>query len=186
MAQQPINQREKLDVESPQAREARLGHLLSSISPSSSDKPSGSAPTSPINPLPSWPSALPESDAVLARVRAFLPQFQAANAQLLAKAADDPESVNIEKVNGDRAIAMDLGLGVFDAPRDSTSNLGPVVDSQIPEGLSEEHKSESEEDSSEESSSDSDSDSESDEARTSGLQQAPAMSESKQDNQAVL
>ncbi|WVQ99564.1 hypothetical protein IAU59_006700 [Kwoniella sp. CBS 9459] len=164
MAQQSSVQRERLDVESPQAREARLGHLLSSISPSSpSENTTVSGPTSPVNPLPSRPSALPESD-VLARVRAFLPQFQAANEQLLAKAADDHESVNIEKVNGDRAIAMDLGLGVFDAPQNTNSDLGPVIDSQVPEGLSKDQKSESEEDDSGDSSSDSDSDLDSDDS----------------------
>ncbi|WVF71302.1 hypothetical protein IAT40_006105 [Kwoniella sp. CBS 6097] len=184
MAQQPPAQRERLDVESPEAREARLGNLLSSISPTSpGDGTSGSGPTSPVNPLPSRPSALPESD-VLARVRAFLPQFQAANEQLLARAADDPESVNIEKVDGDRAIAMDLGLGVLDAPQNSTSNLGPVVDSQIPEGMAEDENSESE-DSSDEDSSDSDSESDSEDGSADDPKKASPTSSVEQSDQAA-
>ncbi|WVW84067.1 hypothetical protein I302_106095 [Kwoniella bestiolae CBS 10118] len=128
--------REKLEVESPKAREARLGNLLSSIS-----SPSAESLLPSPNPIPSRPSAVPESD-VLARARAFLPMFQASNQELLAAAAKNPDSVNIEKINGSQAIAMDLGLGVFDAPKDSKSDLGPEVNSKPPADLAvgEEHE----------------------------------------------
>lgn len=94
---------------------------------------------------------------VLARVRAFLPDFQASTAALVQRATEDPSSVNLENVRrGERAIAMDLGLGVYDAPgaagRESEMDkmgLGPVVDSsEAPTGEVESSDSESETDSS--------------------------------------
>ncbi|KAK6909943.1 hypothetical protein L486_00406 [Kwoniella mangroviensis CBS 10435] len=157
--------REKLDVESSQAREARLGSLLSSISSPSSDSPKGTSLPSPSNPIPSRPSAVPESD-VLARARAFLPMLQASNQELLAAAAQNPDSVNIEKINGGNAIAMDLGLGVFDAPSDSKSDLGPVINCEPPAELAaqEQQNAEESEESDVTSSSDSSSDSSEDES----------------------
>jgi clumping factor A len=75
----------------------------------------------------------------------------------MARASLDPDAVNLENVGkGERAIAMDLGLGVYDAPGvgDSVNGhgggLGPVVNSDST-GLKEE-----------DSDSDSDSDSEED------------------------
>ncbi|WVQ80791.1 hypothetical protein IAT38_002896 [Cryptococcus sp. DSM 104549] len=156
--------RERLDVESPQDREARLGQLLSSISEPKQDQQS---PQSPPNPIPSRPFAVPESD-VLARVRAFLPEFQASNNALLAQAAANPESVNIEKGEGERYIAMDLGLGVFDAPSNPSGDMGPVVDSRPPEGLEAKDEDENEEDESEESSDKSSSSDDSDEESEAG------------------
>ncbi|ODN81988.1 hypothetical protein L202_02317 [Cryptococcus amylolentus CBS 6039] len=141
--------REKLDIESPEEREARLGQLLSSIS--TGTKSSDTEPSTPSNPLPSRPHAMPESD-VLARVRAFLPQFQAANEDLLKRAKEDPDSVDIEKGQGQH-IAMDLGLGVFDAPENPSSDMGPIIESTVPEGFQQRQDEESED----ESSSDSDS-----------------------------
>ncbi|WWC89193.1 uncharacterized protein L201_004111 [Kwoniella dendrophila CBS 6074] len=156
----PPASREKLDVESPQAREARLGGLLSSISTPNAAVQSTPAVSSFSNPIPSKPTALPESDA-LARVRAFLPQFRASNEELLARAAENPDSVDMEKINGGQAIAMDLGLGIFDAPQNPKSDLGPTVDSRPPADLAqddEDDEDEEESDDTEDSSSDSSSD----------------------------
>ncbi|KAE8537956.1 hypothetical protein D1P53_006022 [Cryptococcus gattii VGV] len=125
--------REKLDVESSQDREARLGHLLQSIS-STSNQPQGNTPINSLNPLPNRPHAVPESD-VLSRVRAFLPQFQASNDALLAQARENPDSVDIEKGQSGQYISMDLGLGVFDAPENPKGDMGPVIATQPPESL---------------------------------------------------
>ncbi|WWC70127.1 uncharacterized protein I206_104074 [Kwoniella pini CBS 10737] len=123
--------RERLDVESSEERQSRLSNLLSNISSPTTESPEKPLPQSQTIQLPSRPEAVPESDA-LARARAFLPLFKASNNELLEKAAKDPNSVNMEKINGNQAIAMDLGLGVFDAPKEPRSNLGPEVDSQPP------------------------------------------------------
>ncbi|WVR06926.1 hypothetical protein IAU60_003962 [Kwoniella sp. DSM 27419] len=171
--------RERLDVESPQAREARLGNLLSTISSPNSGSiadPPGSGTTSPLNALPTRPYAVPQSD-VLSRVKAFLPALQASNEELLARAAQDPESVNMEKLNGGRAVAMDLGLGVFDAPQDARADLGPMIDTRAPAGLSDDEaevmdqeaseNDDSMEESSESSSDSSDEDEDEDESEAS-------------------
>ncbi|WWD17184.1 hypothetical protein CI109_101622 [Kwoniella shandongensis] len=152
--------REKLDVETPQDREARLGQLLSGITTQRDDR--SKSPASPINPIPSRPFAMPESDA-LARARAFLPLLQASNVELLARAAEDPDAVDMEKADGDRVIAMDLGLGVFDAPQNPSGDLGPVVDSRPPAELQRgegDSEDEDESESSSEESSESESESE--------------------------
>ncbi|WWC62116.1 uncharacterized protein I303_104706 [Kwoniella dejecticola CBS 10117] len=133
----PETPREKLDVESSEERQSRLSSLLSNISTPITQSNRPDAPLNPITPMSndsrSRPTALPESDA-LARARAFLPLFRDSNQQLLEKAAKDPNSVNMEKINGGQAVAMDLGLGVFDAPHDPTSSLGPIIDSHSPPG----------------------------------------------------
>ena len=52
----------------------------------------------------------------------------------MQQASLDPSSVNVENVKkGERAVAMDLGLGVYDAPGAGEGmegkGIGPVVDS---------------------------------------------------------
>lgn len=101
--------------------------------------------------------------AVLARVRAFLPDFQASTNEILAQAATDPNAVNLERVRkGEGAVVMDLGLGVYDAPglkgKEAGSGLGPVVDSSgsVPGQEEEESSGEDEDDTSENESSSSD------------------------------
>lgn len=84
----------------------------------------------------------------------------------MRQAAENPDMVNLEKVGrGERAVAMDLGLGVYDAPGASAASaggagaagtagmggLGPVVDtSDHPPQIHGESSDESEEDSEEE------------------------------------
>ncbi|WOO79448.1 uncharacterized protein LOC62_02G002969 [Vanrija pseudolonga] len=115
--------REKLDVETPESREARLGSLFSSLAQPGTDA-DGGAPAFPLP--PSRPHAMPESD-VLARARAFLPLLASSNAELLARAAADPSSVDIERADGEH-VAMDVGLGVFDVQGTPGAGLGPVVE----------------------------------------------------------
>jgi len=106
--------------------------------------------------------------SVLARVRAFLPDFQASTTAIMQQASLDPSSVNVENVKkGERAVAMDLGLGVYDAPGAAEGmegkGFGPVVDSDATalEGKEEEEEDDDmdeedgEEDTSDSSSSDS-------------------------------
>jgi hypothetical protein len=55
----------------------------------------------------------------------------------MQQAALNPDSVNVENVKkGERAVAMDLGLGVYDAPGAAEGGMegkgfGPVVDSDL-------------------------------------------------------
>lgn len=97
---------------------------------------------------------------MLARVRAFLPDFQASTNEILAQAATDPDAVNLERVRkGEGAVAIDLGLGVYDAPglkgKEAGSGLGPVVDSSgsVPDQEEEESSGEDEDDTSKDESS---------------------------------
>ncbi|GFZ45437.1 hypothetical protein JCM24511_03163 [Saitozyma sp. JCM 24511] len=131
-------QRERLDVESPEDRQDRLGRLLSGVVTSSPTSPAGpgvilgSGPTPGVRGvLETFPVA--ESSA-LARARAFLPLMQQSNIELLARRAENPDAVDIEHTEGqDKVIMMDLGLGVFDAPGGVEGM--PVQD--IPEGYGE-------------------------------------------------
>ncbi|KAL1409765.1 hypothetical protein Q8F55_003762 [Vanrija albida] len=68
-----------------------------------------------------------EARLVLARARAFLPLLASSNADLLARAAADPASVDIEQGEGP-AVAMDVGLGVFDVRGEVGDGLGPLVE----------------------------------------------------------
>jgi len=91
--------------------------------------------------------------SVLARVRAFLPDFQASTTAIMQQASLDPSSVNVENVKkGERAVAMDLGLGVYDAPGAGEGmegkGFGPVVDSDASalEGKDDEDEEDDDED----------------------------------------
>ena len=95
-----------------------------------------------------------DTPVVLARVRAFLPEFKSSTTALVNQASKDPSSVNLEKVQkGESAISMDLGLGVYDAPgvkgREGEMEgmgLGPVVDSApVPSAQDEDEQDDDEE-----------------------------------------
>jgi hypothetical protein len=92
-----------------------------------------------------------ELTSVLARVRAFLPDFQASTTAIMQQASLDPSSVNVENVKkGERAVAMDVGLGVYDAPGAAEGmegkGFGPVVDSDATALEGEEDEEEEDED----------------------------------------
>ena len=82
----------------------------------------------------------------------------------MQQASLDPNSVNVENVKkGERAVAMDLGLGVYDAPGAAESGMegkgfGPVVDSDSTalEGQEEDDEEEDGEDEDEDEEKDSD------------------------------
>ncbi|KAJ6627833.1 hypothetical protein B0H10DRAFT_1940819 [Mycena sp. CBHHK59/15] len=91
---------------------------------------------------------------LLARVKTFLPQLEASNAELEQKVAMNPRSVDIENVEGDeRYIQMNLGLGVFE---DRTGKEGPVSSSDE-EGSEANAEGEDDDESEEDSNDDSDS-----------------------------
>jgi hypothetical protein len=69
----------------------------------------------------------------------------------MQQASLDPSSVNVENVKkGERAVAMDLGLGVYDAPGAAEGmegkGFGPVVDSDATALEEEEDEEEEDED----------------------------------------
>jgi hypothetical protein len=98
----------------------------------------------------------------------------------MQQASLDPSSVNVENVKkGERAVAMDLGLGVYDAPGAAEGGMegkgfGPVVDSdatalegkedEADEDEGEDDDGDEEEDTSDSSSSDSSDDADDTEA----------------------
>jgi hypothetical protein len=101
----------------------------------------------------------------------------------MQQASLDPSSVNVENVKkGERAVAMDLGLGVYDAPGAGEGmegkGFGPVVDSDATalEGKDDDEDEEEEDDGDEEdeeedtsdSSSSDSSDEEDDTTKTAG------------------
>jgi len=106
---------ELLDVEGDDEREARLRDLLHRAnSTASASFPSGPSPLD--FGIRETHSVQPPSE-LLERLQQFLPQMEAANAQLAQRARDDPESVDIEHLDHSAHgpyIEMNLGLGVFD------------------------------------------------------------------------
>jgi len=116
---------EKLEIETEEERQQRIQSVLEKLNENSKVTPTSSCPDFHLNrtgPLPIYPP----SD-LLARVQAFLPQIEAANAALDTQVAQDPGSVDIEHLGPEEKqyIQMDLGLGVFEqrqAPRQSTND----------------------------------------------------------------
>ncbi|KAL5535705.1 hypothetical protein ACEPAF_3799 [Sanghuangporus sanghuang] len=154
----PTHPTQRLDIEDNNQRQLRLRQLLQQINDSSStsnthaDNNSRIAASSNITPFvrpgpsSSFDFGVRETHAVeppselLSRVESFLPQMEAANAELARRMESSPESVDIENL-GDREddeeedeedgrqgqyIEMNLGLGVFDIRRrplsDTTSS----------------------------------------------------------------
>ncbi|TDL28143.1 hypothetical protein BD410DRAFT_347400 [Rickenella mellea] len=66
--------------------------------------------------------AVPPPTELLNRVQAFLPQIEAANANLAHQAQLDPASIDIENIDDGQYIEMNLGLGVFDMRQPVTSS----------------------------------------------------------------
>ncbi|TEB28188.1 hypothetical protein FA13DRAFT_1794180 [Coprinellus micaceus] len=180
---------ERLDVEDDEARQKRLQSLLEHLSTPTSN------PAATVPALPAPPTGLPKFDfgdrrteavvpntELLSRVQAFLPQLEASNRELLARAKADPKSVDIENLeNKDRdgrVIKLNLGLGVFEekqgrssakqaAPRPAGSKAGEGDEAMDPSSSSSSSSDDSDSDSSEDSSSDSTSDSDSDSSSSS-------------------
>ncbi|PCH37163.1 hypothetical protein WOLCODRAFT_167355 [Wolfiporia cocos MD-104 SS10] len=95
----------------------------------------------------------PPSD-LLSRVQAFLPELAVSNAEISRRAQADPDSVDIENVEGGKQyIEMNLGLGVFD--KHDTSSID-TYDADMRDG--EHTQASSGSDTSSDTSSDSDSD----------------------------
>ncbi|KAJ7269896.1 hypothetical protein C8J57DRAFT_1323861 [Mycena rebaudengoi] len=106
--------RETIDVEDDEARLHRIQRALEKLN--TTNKPGVNTETLLNAAGPQSNSGSQQSlSELLARVQTFLPQLEAANAELDGKVAMDPRSVDIENVEGDeRVIEMNLGLGVFE------------------------------------------------------------------------
>ncbi|EJD03760.1 uncharacterized protein FOMMEDRAFT_167086, partial [Fomitiporia mediterranea MF3/22] len=117
---------ERLDVEDDAQREARLRQLLQRTNNSTASASNNNNDSSPLAALPgpsSFDFGVCETHPVqppthlLSRLEEFLPQMEAANADLAHRIEAHPESVDIEHL-GDTGlgqyIEMNLGLGVFD------------------------------------------------------------------------
>ncbi|KAL0947577.1 hypothetical protein HGRIS_013665 [Hohenbuehelia grisea] len=111
---------EKLEVESEEDRQLRIRSALEKLNQATN------TPLSTSNGLDVssigqkvGPHAIAPPTDLLARVQAFLPQLEAANAALAEQAAQDPSAVDIENVDphADQIIEMNLGLGVFEERR---------------------------------------------------------------------
>ncbi|KAH8119996.1 hypothetical protein DFH11DRAFT_1721882 [Phellopilus nigrolimitatus] len=140
-----------LDVEDDIQREERLSHLL--------QRTNGTASASHNLPFP--PSGGPSAfdfgqrdtheveppTQLLDRLQHFLPQMEAANAELLRRVQDDPESVDIEHLDDaedGNYIEMRLGLGVFDVRRPTSERTGSQSSSSA-SGSSDDDASDSDE-----------------------------------------
>lgn len=74
-----------------------------------------------------YPLARNTNAPALKRARAFLPLLATSNTTLLSRAALDPTSVDIEHLSqtpGEKAVEMELGLGVFDVNGSATGSEG--------------------------------------------------------------
>ncbi|KAJ7178620.1 hypothetical protein C8R43DRAFT_1117987 [Mycena crocata] len=107
--------RETIEIEDADARLDRIQRALEKMNtPSSAGADSERIFTDAAN-VPQGSGSGGDLSQLLARVQEFLPQLEASNAALAAKASADPRSVDIENVEGDeKVIHMKLGLGVFE------------------------------------------------------------------------
>ncbi|KAI0635391.1 hypothetical protein C8Q77DRAFT_1072599 [Trametes polyzona] len=108
---------EVLEVEDEEQHEERIQSLLSRLNATTNGGAAGVPP--PPRPFGLGDgSALPPAPPLelLSRVQAFLPELAASNAELVRRARENPESVDIEHIGDDQEqyIEMNLGLGVFD------------------------------------------------------------------------
>ncbi|KAM5543866.1 hypothetical protein V8D89_002483 [Ganoderma adspersum] len=145
---------EVLEVEDEEQRHERMHDLLSRINASAPSV--SSEPPRPFDFGDRSTFSVAPPLELLSRVQAFLPELAASNADLLRRANEDPNSVDIENVDDDQAqyIEMNLGLGVFETRGDVPSSI-PVanVDLDLDQGNDVEMDSTSDSDSSSDSTS---------------------------------
>ncbi|TBU28195.1 hypothetical protein BD311DRAFT_758991 [Dichomitus squalens] len=171
--------REVLEVEDEEQRHERMHELLSRVDGDAGASPPQVPRSFDFGDRSTFPDAPPLE--LLSRVQAFLPELAASNAELLRRAKEDPDSVDIEKFSEDQAqyIEMNLGLGVFESRGQAPANI-PVADVDLDDvemDSSEHYSSTSDSDStsssssspSDDSGSDSDSDSDSDPSEDSDV-----------------
>jgi len=121
---------QRLEIESEDERERRIGTLLERTNNGGRNHPN----LLPVSPMAvdrggPDPHAIPPPSELLDRVRSFLPQLADSNAALSRQSQDD---IDIENVGDDQEqyIELNLGLGVFEyrkpgaeAADDSSSEL---------------------------------------------------------------
>ncbi|KDQ62986.1 hypothetical protein JAAARDRAFT_28979 [Jaapia argillacea MUCL 33604] len=122
---------ELLEVEDPETRQTRIQSLLENLNTSPSSAPPTGPPRFDFGDRSTYQVDPPSE--LLNRVQSFLPQLASSNAELLARAREDPRSVDIENVRrGEGYIQMNLGLGVFE-DRSARPSTAPATE-QTTEG----------------------------------------------------
>ncbi|KZT06662.1 uncharacterized protein LAESUDRAFT_653184 [Laetiporus sulphureus 93-53] len=143
-----------LEIEDEEKRQDRMHELLMRLNSSSGARSTFASDLRLPRLGEDTPFEMPPPSDLLSRVQSFLPQLAASNAELLRRAQEDPNSVDIENVeNDERYIEMNLGLGVFEQRGE------PVPGQTFDAELQESHSSSSSISSESSASSDSDSDS---------------------------
>ncbi|KAJ7634842.1 hypothetical protein FB45DRAFT_475524 [Roridomyces roridus] len=148
--------RETIELEEEDARVHRIERLLEKLNTASSSSGASIDPASIFNgsAISTGEGSGQSIDELLARVRAFLPEMEASNAELATRAAVDPRSIDIENVEGDEeVIQMKLGLGVFEEKtgRESEDDSSTDEDSEDDSDEDSDESSSSEDSSSESS-----------------------------------
>ncbi|KAL1939238.1 hypothetical protein VTO73DRAFT_10041 [Trametes versicolor] len=156
--QKPHRAVEVLEIEDEEQRQERMHGLLARLNASSPESNGSTSMPRPfdLGDRSTHPAGPPLE--LLSRIQAFLPELAASNADLLRRAQENPESVDIENVGEDQEqyIEMDLGLGVFDHHGEIPAGI-PVadVDFDVAMDNSDSDSGSSSEDDSDDSSSDS-------------------------------
>ncbi|KAI0354059.1 hypothetical protein OH77DRAFT_1426470 [Trametes cingulata] len=153
----PQHKTQVLEIEDEEQRQERMHSLLARLNAQSTSPHAGaSAPQRPFelgdrSTLPAGPPL-----ELLSRVQAFLPELAASNAELVRRARENPESVDIENVGEDEEqyIEMNLGLGVFEHRGELPPGI-PVADVDLDVKMHDSDTSSDSEDDSDASSSDS-------------------------------
>ncbi|KAH6910937.1 hypothetical protein BKA70DRAFT_1268951 [Coprinopsis sp. MPI-PUGE-AT-0042] len=149
---------EKLDIEEDEERQRRLQSLFERINiPGSSAAPTQQAGMPKFDFGDRNTFEVKPNTELLSRLQAFLPEMQASNEALLKRAAEDPDSIDIENITegSEKVIEMDLGLGVFEERKgDKRSSSDTDEDSSMSDSSSSASSSSSSSSSSSRSSSD--------------------------------
>ncbi|KAI0095070.1 hypothetical protein BDY19DRAFT_902099 [Irpex rosettiformis] len=109
-----------LDVEDEESRQQRLHDVFMDLDKSSTHHAQNNSRSFDFGDRKTFMVEPPSE--LLSRIQAFLPEFAASTAELTRRAEEDPDSVDIEKLQSEGPyIRMDLGLGVFEERKSEPS-----------------------------------------------------------------